>query len=82
MDADRCGSAFGATEDDKKVLIIGAGCTGLALAHGLKKVMRLDTKNAPATCIHTLLELCLGADGKYRLGFPTSCMRVEATLAR
>lgn len=38
MDADVSGSVFGATEDDKKVLIIGAGITGLALAHGLKKV--------------------------------------------
>ena len=82
MDADACGRAFGARADDKKVLIIGAGCTGLALAHGLKKVIHLDTTNAPATCIHTLLKSCLGADGKYRLGFPTSCTRVEATLAR
>lgn len=82
MDADAYGSASGVTEDDKKVLIIGAGCTGLALAHGLKKVMHLDSTNAPATCTHKSLKSYLGADGKYRLGFPTSSTRVEATLAR
>ena len=38
MDADARGSASETNEEGSKVLIIGAGCSGLALAHGLKKV--------------------------------------------
>ena len=38
MDADARGGSPDLKEEDDKVLIIGAGCTGLALAQGLKKV--------------------------------------------
>ncbi|CAD6577869.1 MAG: hypothetical protein ASARMPRED_008435 [Alectoria sarmentosa] len=38
IDAYPGGSASSAMEKGNKVLIIGAGCTGLALAHGLNKV--------------------------------------------
>ena len=53
MDADVPGSTSGLVEDGKKILIIGAGCTGLALAHGLKKVIRSNTAEAPVIhCIN------------------------------
>ena len=45
MDADAHGSASKANEEGSKVLIIGAGCSGLALAHGLKKVYTQKTVN-------------------------------------
>ena len=38
LDALPGGSASSTMEEGKKVLTIGAGCTGLALAHGLEKV--------------------------------------------
>ena len=41
MDANACRSVSGSVEESKKVLVIEAGCTGLALAHGLKKVCAL-----------------------------------------
>ena len=41
MDAVARESVSGSVEKSNKVLIIGAGCTGLALAHGLKKVCTL-----------------------------------------
>ena len=50
MDADAHGSASKATEDGSKVLIIGAGCSGLALAHGLKKVYARMTVKPTVIC--------------------------------
>ena len=41
MAADTRGCASFTTGEGSKVLIIGAGCTGLALAHGLKKVPKV-----------------------------------------
>lgn len=38
MDVDTGGSASCTVGEGSKILVIGAGCTGLALAHGLKKV--------------------------------------------
>lgn len=50
MDADAHGSASAAIEEGSKVLIIGAGCTGLALAHGLKKVYTQMTVKPTVIC--------------------------------
>ena len=50
MDADARGSASETIEEGSKVLIIGAGCTGLALAHGLKKVYNRITVKPTVIC--------------------------------
>ena len=50
MDADDRGSASETIEEGSKVLIIGAGCSGLALAHGLKKVYTQRTVKPTVIC--------------------------------
>ena len=50
MDADARGGASETIEEGSKVLIIGAGCSGLALAHGLKKVYTRVTVKPTMIC--------------------------------
>ena len=74
--------------EGNKVLVIGAGCTGLALAHGLKKVQHasgyyesgihpcFQDSEVIANNLHLLLLIL--ADAKHRLEYLASCTRGEA----
>ena len=85
MDTEARGSASETIEEGSKVLIIGAGCSGLALAHGLKKVGihpdNCDT-DSDLLSIGIQSEWRVHTDGGHRPEFPTLCLRVEAPLAR